>query len=62
MAATIDEDEQRAVDGRTARRERGRVAVVRLLTQRALRPGPMEVAANPASRSARLRAAERIAA
>lgn len=40
----------------------GRMAVVRLLTSRAVRPGATEVAANPASRSARLRAAERIAA
>ncbi len=40
----------------------GRMAVVRLLTPRAVRPGATEVAANPASRSARLRAAERIAA
>ncbi|MEX0664593.1 MAG: 16S rRNA (cytosine(1402)-N(4))-methyltransferase RsmH [Acidimicrobiia bacterium] len=39
-----------------------RNALVRLLTRRPLRPGPDEVAANPRSESARLRAAEKVAA
>lgn len=34
---------------------------IRILTKKALRPGPTEVAANPMARSTRLRAAERIA-
>lgn len=37
-------------------------ASIRILTKKALRPGPSEVAANPMARSTRLRAAERIAA
>lgn len=37
-------------------------ASIRILTRKALRPGPSEVAANPMARSTRLRAAERIAA
>ncbi|MCB2222947.1 MAG: 16S rRNA (cytosine(1402)-N(4))-methyltransferase RsmH [Actinobacteria bacterium] len=40
----------------------GRSAELRLLTRKALRPDPAEVSANPRSRSARLRAAERTAA
>jgi len=38
----------------------GRPGVVRLITPRALRPSPEEVRDNPRSRSARLRAAERL--
>jgi 16S rRNA (cytosine1402-N4)-methyltransferase len=40
----------------------GRTDLVRILTPRAVRPSADEVARNPASRSARLRAAERLAA
>jgi 16S rRNA (cytosine1402-N4)-methyltransferase len=40
----------------------GRTPLARLLTSRARRPAPEEVNVNPAARSARLRAAERIAA
>ena len=39
-----------------------RLAVVRVLTRKAKRPTPEEVAANPRSRSARLRAAEKLTA
>ena len=39
----------------------GHVATLRIVTRRPLRPTPQEVAANPRSRSARLRAAERLA-
>ncbi len=38
----------------------GRVASVRVLTRKPLRPGAREIEANPRSRSARLRCAERI--
>jgi 16S rRNA (cytosine1402-N4)-methyltransferase len=40
----------------------GRTAELRLLTRKAVRPDPAEVDANPRSRSARLRAAEKVAA
>ena len=40
----------------------GRPAELRLLTRKPLRPSVDEVEANPRSRSARLRAAERVAA
>jgi 16S rRNA (cytosine1402-N4)-methyltransferase len=40
----------------------GHVATLRLVTRGAMKPSPAEIAANPRSRSAKLRVAERIAA
>lgn len=42
--------------------ERGEAALIRLLTKKPIVPGDQEIAANPRARSAKLRAAERIAA
>ena len=47
---------------RHAPERRGRAATFRLLSTRAVSPGASEIASNPRARSARLRAAERLAA
>jgi 16S rRNA (cytosine1402-N4)-methyltransferase len=52
--------EDRAVKHALRALERGEGALVRLLTKKPMRPGPDELQRNPRTRSARLRAAERL--